>query len=204
MEWRVTGGYRLVMVPQDPARPARRASDADRDQVIQVLKDGSAQGRLSQETFMARVEAALHAKDSGELAELLCDLPAPPREHPPGPPPRPRTARLGARAAATCSALTTQFRALVGTPRVPRLVLPRGRAVFTIGRAHDCDLPLSDMTVSRYHAELRRSGDEWLLVDVGSTNGTRANGWRVGRGFTVRAGDRVSFGLVTFVLADQA
>jgi FHA domain-containing protein/uncharacterized protein DUF1707 len=204
MEWRVTGGYRLVMVPQDPARRARRASDADRDQVIQVLKDGSAQGRLSQETFMARVEAALQAKDSGELAELLRDLPAPPREHPPDPPPQPRARRLGTRVAATCSTLTAQLRAVVRTPRVPRLVLPRGRAVFTIGRAHDCDLPLADMTVSRYHAELRRSGEEWLLVDVGSTNGTRANGWRVGQGFTVRAGDLVSFGLVTFVLADQA
>jgi hypothetical protein len=204
MEWRVTGGYRLVMVPQYPARPARRASDADRDQVIRVLKDGSAQGRLSQETFMARIDAALAAKDSGELAALLCDLPAPPREHPASPPPRPLSRRLGARVAATRAALTTQFQAIVRAPQVPRLVLPRGRAVFTIGRAHDCDLPLADMTVSRYHAELRRSGDEWLLVDVGSTNGTRANGWRVGHGFTVRAGDCVTFGRVIFRLADQA
>src|SRR5437763_1170840 len=80
---------------------------------------------------------------------------------------------------------------------------PRGRAVFTIGRASDCDLALPDMTVSWRHAELRRAGDNWLLVDLGSTNGTRANGWRVGDGFTIRAGDRVSFGLTTFRLADH-
>ncbi len=153
---------------------------------------------------MARIDAALAAKDSGELAALLCDLPAPPREHPASPPPRPLTRRLGARVAATRAALTTQIQAIAATPRVPRLVLPRGRAVFTIGRAHDCDLPLADMTVSRYHAELRRSGDEWLLVDIGSTNGTQANGWRVGQGFMVRAGDCVTFGRVTFRLADQA
>jgi pSer/pThr/pTyr-binding forkhead associated (FHA) protein len=138
------------------------------------------------------------------VSSPTCSATCPPRRANTRPPPRPRARRLGAAVAATCSMLTTQFRALARTPRAPRLVLPRGRAVFTIGRAHDCDLPLSDMTVSRYHAELRRSGDEWLLVDVGSTNGTRANGWRVGQGFTVRAGDRVSFGLVTFVLADRA
>lgn len=191
------------MVPQDPARPARRASDADRDQVIRVLKEESAQGRLSQETFLARVDAALAAKDSGELAALLSDLPAPPREHQPPPPTR-RRRRLGAALADGRATLTAQFGTLWRAPRIPRLVLPRGRAVFTIGRAYDCDLPLSDLTVSRYHAELRRSGDEWLLVDVGSTNGTRANGWRVGPGFTVRAGDCVTFGQVTFRLADQA
>jgi hypothetical protein len=191
------------MVAQDPARPARRASDADRDQVIAILTDGSAEGRLSQETFLRRVDAALQAKDSGELAALLHDLPAPPRVTPaPQPPPRRRglTAQLTVR----WSVLAKQAQAVWRAPRVPRLVLPRGRTVFTIGRAHDCDLPLADMTVSRYHAELRRSGGEWLLVDVGSTNGTRANGWRVGSGFTVRAGDCVTFGRVTFRLADQA
>jgi hypothetical protein len=190
------------MVAQDPASPAHRASDADRDQVIRVLRDGSAEGRLSQETFLRRVDAALQAKDSGELAVLLSDLPAPPREKPHVQQSRMRG--LGARVAARWPVPTAQFQAAWRTPRVPRLVLPRGRVVFTIGRADDCDLPLSDMTVSRYHAELRRAGGEWLLVDVGSTNGTRANGWRVGQGFTVRAGDRVTFGQVTFRLADQA
>ena len=191
------------MVAQDPARPARRASDADRDQVIQILTDGSAEGRLSQETFLRRIDAALQAKDSGELAALLCDLPVPPRVTP-APPQPPRRRGLTAQVTARWSVLAKQVQATWRVPRVPRLVLPRGRAVFTIGRAHDCDLPLTDMTVSRYHAELRRSGDEWLLVDTGSTNGTRANGWRVGPGFTVRAGDCVTFGRVTFRLADQA
>lgn len=185
--------------------------------MIQVLKDSSAHGRLSQETFMARVDAALQAKDSDELAVLICDLPAPPRRGPGRWWPadrRPRwqarrTSRsafslLAARATGHGAALAGQMQAVWRGHGIPSLVLPRGREVFTIGRAHDCDLPLTDMTVSRYHAELRREGDEWLLVDIGSTNGTRANGWRVGSGFAVRPGDRVTFGAVTFRLADHA
>jgi pSer/pThr/pTyr-binding forkhead associated (FHA) protein len=76
--------------------------------------------------------------------------------------------------------------------------------VFTIGRAATSDLVLTDMTVSWRHAELRRAGDDWVLADLGSTNGTRANGWKVGSGLLVRAGDRVMFGRVEFRLCDPA
>jgi pSer/pThr/pTyr-binding forkhead associated (FHA) protein len=88
--------------------------------------------------------------------------------------------------------------------RLPRLALPRGRGgtVFTIGRAASSDLRLTDMTVSWCHAELRQAGGDWVLADLGSTNGTCANGWRVGSGFLVRAGDRVTFGQVGFRLCD--
>jgi pSer/pThr/pTyr-binding forkhead associated (FHA) protein len=50
---------------------------------------------------------------------------------------------------------------------------------------------------------LRRDGQAWVLVDLGSTNGTRVNGWRVDEGFTVRAGDWVSFGRAEFRLTDH-
>jgi pSer/pThr/pTyr-binding forkhead associated (FHA) protein len=96
------------------------------------------------------------------------------------------------------------LRAALRLPRLPRLVLPRGpRTVFSIGRSPDCDLPLGDITVSWRHAELRRDGQAWVLVDLGSTNGTRVNGWRVDEGFTVRAGDWVSFGRAAFRLTDH-
>ena len=57
--------------------------------------------------------------------------------------------------------------------------------------------------MSWHHAELRYSGETWVLVDLGSTNGTRVNGWRADSGFTVRAGDRVSFGRAAFRIADH-
>ena len=45
-----------------------------------------------------------------------------------------------------------------------------------IGRSPDCSVHIADASVSRRHAEIRPAGDGWLLVDLGSTNGTRVNG----------------------------
>ena len=58
-----------------------------------------------------------------------------------------------------------------------RLRLDRG--LWTIGRGQDSDLVLQDTLVSRHHAELRRHGDQWLVVDLGSTNGTFVGGVRL-------------------------
>jgi pSer/pThr/pTyr-binding forkhead associated (FHA) protein len=49
---------------------------------------------------------------------------------------------------------------------------------------------------------LHHEADCWLLSDLGSTNGTRLNGWRVTTPVQVKAGDQVSFGGLTFVIAD--
>ncbi len=84
------------------------------------------------------------------------------------------------------------------------LVFPPGRGDrFTIGRARDCDLCLTDLSVSRLHAELVRGTNGWLLNDLGSQNGTRINGWLVRETVPVRAGDRVEFGSLTFVIRDE-
>jgi pSer/pThr/pTyr-binding forkhead associated (FHA) protein len=84
-------------------------------------------------------------------------------------------------------------------------MLPSGtKDRFTIGRDAACDLVLSNMTVSRTHADLRREADGWLLSDAGSTNGTRLNGWRVTEPVPIRAGDQVTFGALTLVVADHA
>jgi hypothetical protein len=81
---------------------------------------------------------------------------------------------------------------------------PPGRGVrFTIGRTRDCDLCLTDLSVSRLHAELVRGGDGWLLNDLGSHNGTRLNGWLVRETVSVRAGDRLEFGSAVFVVQED-
>ena len=43
------------------------------------------------------------------------------------------------------------------------------------GRHPDSDIFLDDVTVSRRHAEFRREGGEFIVVDVGSLNGTYVN-----------------------------
>ncbi len=53
-----------------------RASDADREQLVDVLKGAFAEGRLSQEEYTERMERAYTAKTYGELALLSTDLPA--------------------------------------------------------------------------------------------------------------------------------
>ena len=83
-------------------------------------------------------------------------------------------------------------RALAGVDRWLRkppasLTFPAGSQTrFTIGREPACDMTLLDRTVSRWHACLKREDDGWLLTDLGSTNGTRLNGWRVNTQSPVR------------------
>lgn len=65
--------------------------------------------------------------------------------------------------------------------------------VTTMGRSRDCDVVVPDPNVSRVHAEVRHEGLEYVLVDLGSTNGVEVNGRRVLR-HNLRDGDRVSLG----------
>lgn len=57
-----------------------KASHADRDQVVDILRDASADGRLTAGELDERVEAALKARTVGELADLTRDLPVPAAE----------------------------------------------------------------------------------------------------------------------------
>jgi hypothetical protein len=83
-------------MPEDPPSPARlRASDADRDRVVEVLRAALSDGRLDPAEFDERVGAALAARTMGALAPLTADLVAapggdgalilPPAESPAGP-----------------------------------------------------------------------------------------------------------------------
>lgn len=50
---------------------------------------------------------------------------------------------------------------------------------FTIGRARDCDVVVTDPTVGRRHAEVRWQDGAWRLFDTGSLNGTYLDGVRI-------------------------
>jgi DNA-binding SARP family transcriptional activator len=71
--------------------------------------------------------------------------------------------------------------------------LPLVRSVTTIGRRSDRTIVVSDRDASRNHAEIRRAADGFLLVDVGSTNGTRVNGHWV-RDHRLESGDEIEIG----------
>ena len=83
------------------------------------------------------------------------------------------------------------------------LPIERGRALL-IGRQPDADLVIADELISRHHARLAFEGDELVVEDLGSTNGTYLNGARVTRGRLVE-GDRLLLGgsLIKLVAADR-
>ena len=58
-----------------PGDPRLRASDADRERTVQLLREHHAEGRLDMEEFHERLNAAYAAKTMGELNGLLSDLP---------------------------------------------------------------------------------------------------------------------------------
>jgi pSer/pThr/pTyr-binding forkhead associated (FHA) protein len=64
---------------------------------------------------------------------------------------------------------------------------------FVLGRQQGVDLLLPEELVSRLHARLVFEGDELVLEDLGSTNGTYLNGARVTRA-RVNEGDRILLG----------
>ncbi len=67
------------------------------------------------------------------------------------------------------------------------------KPVVLIGRSHECDVRLADINVSRRHAEIRQEGTSYVLVDLGSTNGTEVNGRRIRRA-KLEPGDTITLG----------
>ena len=63
----------------------------------------------------------------------------------------------------------------------------------TVGRHPSSDIFLDDVTVSRKHAEFRRVGGRFSVVDVGSLNGTYVNRERIDES-GLRTGDEVQIG----------
>ena len=66
--------------------------------------------------------------------------------------------------------------------------------VTKVGRHPDSDIFLDDVTVSRRHAEVARSGDGYVVRDVGSLNGTYLNRERIESELTLGTGDEVQVG----------
>src|SRR5258707_8719254 len=163
-----------------------RASDAERDRAIGELRDRFAEGRLSQETFLVRIERAMNAKDRSDLSELFTDRPT--EAKPPGSGglrerlnwlkmavtgrPGHNTRRLRAR-----RAHIPYPQAIL--PPLPLALPPQHDRRFTVGRAMACHFTLADFSVSRWHARLYREDDHCLLSDLGSTNGAELKCWRV-------------------------
>lgn len=69
-----------------------------------------------------------------------------------------------------------------------------GAAAVTIGRDAQCDVPVDCTWVSRQHARITWSGREYIVEDLGSTNGTFINGKRVVGPGVLKSGDLLQLG----------
>ena len=69
--------------------------------------------------------------------------------------------------------------------------------VVTVGRGHESDIFLDDVTVSRKHAEIERGDRGYRIRDVGSLNGTYVNRVRVDA-VDLRNGDEIQVGKYRF------
>ena len=75
--------------------------------------------------------------------------------------------------------------------------LPNG--VVVVGRRHDCDLRIPLPVISRRHFQISPNGESLKIRDLESKGGTFVNGKRIDGDSTVKAGDYIRVGPVTFV-----
>jgi FHA domain-containing protein/uncharacterized protein DUF1707 len=178
------------VVDGEPSYPVR-ASDVERDRVLRSLRDRVAEGRMSHDTFERRVDQVLRARSQAELSDIVHDLP-----------PSSRVVDRLTGVVTALSSMTARIEAAWRAPRLPRFRLPSaGASRIVIGRAPSCTFILTDLSVSRFHAELYRDeSGSWMVSDLGSMNGTRINGWRLTGPTKVRPGDQIGFGNLTFVV----
>ena len=73
------------------------------------------------------------------------------------------------------------------------------KAVIHIGRHQSNDFVVNDKRVSRYHAEIRYEHGQFMLYDLGSTNGVGINGVLTRQPVPLKNGDIVSVGSFEFV-----
>ena len=80
-------------------------------------------------------------------------------------------------------------------PDVGEVVHELTEARVSVGRIEDNAIQISDASVSTHHAEFILAGGEYVLRDLGSTNGIRVNGKRANEA-RLCPGDRIRFGSV--------
>jgi hypothetical protein len=156
---------------------------ATRNQLVEILNAAFAGGLLSEDTLAFRLGVVFESRLIDPRA-LIGDLSV-------------RTRRSGRSVARTAAGalrrLVLQSADVEAVPLVLALDWTSGEPDLLLGRGMDCDVRLSNDSVSRRHARLVFRDGSWIIQDLGSTNGTLVNGHAVGR-CSLQPGDRVEFG----------
>ncbi len=81
--------------------------------------------------------------------------------------------------------------------------IPITGPVFRIGRGDDCHLKPNSEEVSRKHVEIQIGESSVIVRDLGSRNGTRVNGKLLTAPHTLKSGELLQIGPLTFAVAIQ-
>ena len=73
-------------------------------------------------------------------------------------------------------------------------IYPLEKAEMVIGRDLSNDIVISDSEVSRRHARIFMQGNNYVIEDLGSTNGSFVNGQRLTGSYVLRPGEIITFG----------
>ena len=96
--------------------------------------------------------------------------------------------------------IVSQLKQATSGPGMGSLVLPSGERVditetpIVIGRLPECRVSVNDSNISRRHAEVRMTPTAYVVIDLGSTNGTMVNGVKIAGEQRLRDGDIISVG----------
>jgi hypothetical protein len=142
--------------PQDPnARPAFRASDADRERVADQLREAAADGRITMDELEERLESAYTSATHAELQPLTRDL------APPDPPASREAAGL------TPGRRRRSIVVMSGSSRRGRWVVPGRLSVFAFWGGVTLDLREASLTAREtvIRADAVMSGIEIIVPE---------------------------------------
>ena len=154
--------------------------------------------------FVFFVIYSLRSDLFGQRARRMAPAAAPAQPAPAASAPAPTPARAPAtepvaRAEPDASAATPKRLVITSGPREGvELDLPAEQ--LTIGRSSESGLVIRDDYTSTHHARLMLWGENWVIQDLDSTNGTFLDGTRVTLPTAVPPGTPVTIGTTTFEL----
>ncbi len=135
-----------------------------------------------------------------EPAPAAAPAPAPERTAPAAPKAAPAPKKDKADKPGGKATTSTASRIVITSGPKAGLELPLGTEPLTIGRSSESGLVIRDDYTSSHHARLVLWGDQWMIQDLDSTNGTWHDGARVAAPVPIVIGAPIKVGATTFEL----